>query len=316
MDNQKKMMPRYQYFSSMSNEKLQHLLQLDFQALEELLTNEDISIISNILSTRLDTAYQDEFPIEEKWTDFLTDVLPNADAKILDTLEELECTEFDVEKNLKDFKEQYLPLLQAQNSEKTIIQKHPHKKFTWNKKRCVGIAAVCFVMISFSVTANANGLFSKMAHWTDDIFHFDNSEEIKTASKYNSSQNSLNLKEIFQVTQDLPNVIPIWIPYSMRATEYQYFDRQDKKYLNIVYENIDTSNYVQFFIKYAPIPSETLYEKDTTPVTIWQKDGVDYYFMQNLDFQTVVWRNGPLECQLSGTVSHDDLKKMIDSIPT
>ena len=318
MDKKEKNISKYQYFFSMSNEKLQNLLRLDFQTSESILTSEDIFIISDILAERVDKNEQnDTFDIEEGWKTFQVDYLSKADAEMLDTLEDIEDSEFDVEKGLEDFHKNYLPLLRLHDFEKTIFQQHNHKKSILCKKQLVSVAIACLILVVFSVTAMANGVFSKMAKWTDDIFHFDNSDTVETSSNYDVNKDNINLKEIFQTEQKLPKVIPTWLPDDMVEIDRKLYETKYVKEYVLIYEDIKTDTSIQFNIEYSLLSSSAgVYDKDDSPIMIYQKNGVDYYFMQNLDLQTVVWQNGPLECQIAGTISRDDLKKMIDSIPT
>lgn len=316
MDKQEKKIQRSQYFSSMSNEKLQHLLQLDFQSSKSILTSEDTAIISDILSNRLDKNLKnDTFDIEEGWKSFQTDYLPMIDAEILDVLEDTEDSEFDLENGLEDLQRNDLPLFDLQDCEKTTFQQYIHKKSIWNKKQWCSVAVVCLVFfVTFSVTATASGVFSKIAQWTDDIFHFDRFNEFQLSSNQSPCDGNINLKEIFQTTQELPDVIPSWLPDGMIKTQNKYAENENQKQLIILYENPKIGTYIQLDIKYSNAASETLYEKDNSPMMIYQKDNIDYYFMKNLELETVVWCNGPLECQISGTISREELKKMIDSI--
>lgn len=58
-----------------------------------------------------------------------------------------------------------------------------------------------------------------------------------------------------------------------------------------------------------------IYEKDNTKVTIYQKNGIDYYLLSNLNTNTAIWKNDSFECQIDGDISIDELKQIIDSIP-
>ena len=59
-----------------------------------------------------------------------------------------------------------------------------------------------------------------------------------------------------------------------------------------------------------------IYEKDSEGVVIYQKDGIDYYIISNLNTISAVWKYSSFECQISGNIEKEDLIKMIDSIPS
>lgn len=54
------------------------------------------------------------------------------------------------------------------------------------------------------------------------------------------------------------------------------------------------------------------YQKDSTQVEIFTIDGVSHYIMSNLGDYTAVWTIENYECSISGDISVETLKKMIE----
>lgn len=61
-------------------------------------------------------------------------------------------------------------------------------------------------------------------------------------------------------------------------------------------------------------PKSTVHEKDETPVSIYLKNDIEHFIMRNNKSVTATWFVENLECTISGRVSEDELKAMIDSI--
>ena len=55
-------------------------------------------------------------------------------------------------------------------------------------------------------------------------------------------------------------------------------------------------------------------EIENDPIEIYSHNGIDYYLFSNLDQFRAVWLVDSYECLISGDVSIEELKMMIDSI--
>ena len=58
----------------------------------------------------------------------------------------------------------------------------------------------------------------------------------------------------------------------------------------------------------------SVYMKDDRPVTEYNHNGVTYYIMTNGDWRTVVWKSGNIEGCISGDITLEEAKQMVDSI--
>ena len=55
--------------------------------------------------------------------------------------------------------------------------------------------------------------------------------------------------------------------------------------------------------------------KDETPVELYEREGTTYYFVTNGDYRSVNWKSDELtECRISGYLSQDELRQMVDSM--
>ena len=55
-------------------------------------------------------------------------------------------------------------------------------------------------------------------------------------------------------------------------------------------------------------------EVESEPIEIYSHKGIDYYIFKNADQLRAIWLVDSNECLISGDLSIDEIKKMIDSI--
>lgn len=148
-----------------------------------------------------------------------------------------------------------------------------------------------------------------MANWTKDTFWFSHSEEANVSLK-------AEFDTVFSPMEIPEYLLPTWIPdHFMKVSESGY-DLKGQKQKSFFYESDSSSDFFSISVSYLRSNPTVIYEKDTEEVVIYQKDGVDYYIMSNLNTITAVWKVGSFECQISGNIEREDLIKMIDSIPS
>ena len=56
------------------------------------------------------------------------------------------------------------------------------------------------------------------------------------------------------------------------------------------------------------------FEKDNASVVFYERSEITHYIMSNNDQMTAAWTNQNLMCSISGDLSEDELKDMINSI--
>lgn len=278
---------KHTYFSSLSEQELKNLLITDFQSVDgEILTAEDIDMILGIILARESIAG-----------------IP---------------TESDVEKSWKFFVENYLPLAE----QGITLYDYPTNSFQPKRKekknlfRVKNIAAAslifCIAFGAFSTTTNARELFAHVANWTKDTFWFSHSEEKEDIH----SSLKAEFDTVFSPTEVPEYLLPTWLPdHFTKKTEDGYTSKTEI-FKMFLYEDNSSSDFFSISVSYLLSNPTVIYEKDTEDVVIYQKDGIDYYIMSNLNTITAIWKVDSFECQISGNIEREDLIKMIDSIPS
>ena len=209
----------------------------------------------------------------------------------------------------ESFKQNYMP----QNNGSETIRREPVKTRSayprWLRS-LTAAAAVLVILVLGSVTARAFGfnIWEAVVRWTQETFHFGEWGNSNTDSDlpYASLQEALDKGNI-PVT-----LVPTWIP--------EEFDLVDVTTELTPYKNIYLAMYtdeekilritVQDYLGKIPVyveQSEGLVEE-------YEVSGVTYYLFSNYDNVKAVWIVDSYECYISGNVTIEELKMMIDSI--
>ena len=109
--------------------------------------------------------------------------------------------------------------------------------------------------------------------------------------------------------------MPTWLPDGFVQKDLTGYENSSEKVVYISFENEGNHSFLNITISYLYAEVSNIYEKDNTKVTIYQKNGIDYYLLSNLNTNTAIWKNNSFECQIDGDISIDELKQIIDSIP-
>lgn len=238
-------------------------------------------------------------------------------------LEELEQLDplpggFDPERSLADFHEKYAALLEPQGREKR--QNRMSRRALW------AVAAVAAVLASM-VTVQAFGvdIFGFFGRWTDEQFTFTGSadeagyrekernypfEEGETV-EFSSLDEAL---EEFRV--DLP-VVPQWFPE--RFTEFAVEATVTPCGMDLIAESFPIIEGRQEALRvvYTEFGEEgpaIAIVKDGKDPIVHECEGITHYITTDRDYCTGSWIQDNFLCMIAGTVSVEEMERIIDSI--
>lgn len=286
MDNTKKSEALFKYYASFTLPELEEILKIDFLSSDNRhLTNEEIETILTLIT--------------------------NQKNKLSTS------TKFDVDKSWNSFKKDYMPFVEKNETLYGFLESRSEKK---NRSKVfayknIAAAFICLIMISaFATTTTAQNFFTYVANWTKNTFWFN---DLIDNSIYSDSSNNIynNLGIYFDNEPLTPDMLPAYLPDEFIFDSKEDYETDQKKFLSLYFTDESYESYLSVNITYFYEDINTIYEKDSSDISIYQKNGVDYYIMGNLNSNTVIWKNGPFEFQIDGTVAREELKKMIDSIP-
>ena len=212
-------------------------------------------------------------------------------------------------KAYESFKQNYMPEVDNIDTTYNVPTKTRITFPRWLRS-LTATAAVLAILLVGSATAQAFGLniWEAMVKWTQETFHFGEFGGANTKSNlpYTSLQEALDKGNVSVL------LIPTWVPAGYEMTEiiterspllttykakYEYGDQVIR---------ITVRDYLDQIPVYVE-QSEGLVEE-------YEVVGVTYYLFENYDNVKAVWIVDSYECYISGNVTIEELKQMIDSI--
>lgn len=224
---------------------------------------------------------------------------------ILQILEERESDpKYDTQSLWKSFTDNYLSLAKRKISlYESSISSSRYKPMR-SKRLIVFIALIVFI-ITISTIGFEKNFMNVLPISTAEYLGVH--EDITLLSKE-------DLQELFELSTLPEHVVPTWLPPELVLTDKSSCKNSSFEDIYLHYDNPTNAEYLNFSISYLKTDVAAYYEKDDTPVEIYNKDNVDFYIMKNIDDIVVVWKVDNFECSLSGTISREKIMKIIDSI--
>ena len=262
-------------YDEMTTEELEEILRLDAESREDEADTELLFYVMEVLARRRKEAKITGNTAQEAW---------------------------------KSFEENYMPR-EARNVKTKPI---------WSPwvRRVVAAAAVLTLLIVIPISAkaiNIEKLWDVVATWAKETFSFDSSgNDNVDAPSPNRKDEVAALKEMIASSDRDASIVPAWIPdgFELEKIEtdispvqevYRAFYSYGDKVIRIRVQTYLTDDFQKVEI-------EEGYSE------IYHVAGIDYYLFENVDQCRAVWLTEFYECVISGDLSIDEIKLMIDSI--
>ena len=197
--------------------------------------------------------------------------------------------------------------------EMRVPKKHRATK-PW--RRLIAAAAVILLVVCIPLSAKAFGwdeLWNVFAIWTKDTFSFVSGEKTQVSDPSPDDQDVYNsLQELLYENNRDPNLVPSWIPEGFVLENLEKEATPIEEIYIAFYLNgekqllIRVRSYLQGDPEKAEINEDLL--------EIYEVSGVQYYIFSNMGQMRVVWIKGSYQCNISGDLSMEEMKQMIDSI--
>ncbi|WP_300415584.1 DUF4367 domain-containing protein [uncultured Oscillibacter sp.] len=269
----------------------------------------------------------------ERLQDQLADLLYPSDGGEIDSealgalLEQLEAVSplpaslpTDPEEGLKRFRRRYASVIEAADAGVgTGTPAVPEKRHSIKPFAKALPFAAALILLLGTMTAQAFGVdvFSAIARWTSEIFRLDGGsvpyaavtvrplEEGEEAT-YESLEEAVAAFGI-----DAP-IVPKEIPERFELVRVTAACHKIGILIYADYESED--GYLQIRYNEAEAQGFSALEKENGDVDSHIVKGIDHRMASDLERQKAIWHNGDFECRITGDVSEQEIKSMIDSI--
>ncbi len=285
----------YSEFDNMSTQALEEILRLD--SLNENTTESDIEAIlyiTEVLAKRKKADLTANLTdVDTAWASFKTNYYQNCG----------------------DGKSLYEDELPEPKRTRSIPFKQNKRK---RKVRAAIItAALISMLLVGTVTAYAQGynIWGAIAQWTSDTFGFVFGNEEVTDQNGDSCQLEDNCNELVEVLSYYgveTTLVPNWIPEEFTLEDVAALESPKKITFTAKYSNDD--NVIIIEISKIVEGSAGTYEKDQLDATIFEKNDIQHYIMENNGKLVAIWKTENFECSISGDIGEQELEKMIESI--
>ena len=299
---------KYAYLDQLSTEELNELLRADIESPES--GDEDVVFhISEVIVQREKMNPTGFFiDVDQAWADF---------QKYYNTPDGKEQSLYPIE---KDGQVVELPVAPSTHQDYKHISVYP----IW--KRMGIVAAIIVLLFSSMVAVQAAGIdvFGALARWTSEIFQFipdtnqtnqkDNIEG-NTATLEQTTYHDL-LKDALKGWGITEQVVPTtFLPdFEMIETKiakndilhsvFCSFENMNGEFYDFQIEHFNTANDVGL----------TTYEKDDGTVEPYTSGSKTFYLFSNINSTMATWSSDHVVITISGNISVDEIKSIIDSI--
>lgn len=221
----------------------------------------------------------------------------------------------DAKEAFESFKQNY-----ALNEKIDFVQepvKETNKKKNGRWRRIGGIAAAValIIVIGGTATASAFGLniFEIVGKWSKETFHFGSMVQTDTTEPSESiSFPYASLQEMLTNYSVSCELVPTWIPEGYEALDTRVQETPKQRMFLATHKC--ESGMIKVQIKDYLSGDPEKIEQSEDLIEVYEMKGVTYYIFSDNDQLRAAWNKENFECYISGPLSIEEMKKMIDSI--
>lgn len=287
-NNQNRSNQDFSRFDGMTNEELEEILRLDAQKTEgEESDLEMLLYVMEVLAVRRKNSENPGKTAGEAFETFKAHYMP--DDSTADT--------------------EQVP------SKAQVINMKPTKRLRPWLSRLVATAAILALILVSSVTVHAMGIdiWDIIATWTQETFHFKNIGQSETPKpNEKDTREYISLQAVLE-QYDLPTQLtPTWLPDGYKLMDVQVEETPMYTSCLAIYHHDQKKIKIQVKEFLESDPEQI--EQSEALIEEYEAYGITYYIFADYNQLRAVWIAEEYECYLSGEITIEEVKLMIDSI--
>lgn len=212
----------------------------------------------------------------------------------------------------ESFEKDYLPI--EEESEHTVQSRKTMQPWV---RRLTTIAAVFILLIGLSATVVGafgwDDVWNAVAKWAKDTFSFVSDGDVELTEPYTDlPQEYTSLQDALDATNQLGISVPTWIPDGYILDDITIEENPIQRVYVAHYKNAgkEILVIVQSYLEGDPEKIEI----NENIVEIYKVSDLEYYIFTNNQRLRAVWSKDSYECIISGDLTLDEIKTMINSI--
>ena len=207
----------------------------------------------------------------------------------------------------QEFQQHYLPMVEEKSKPRSKPNVIPFR-------RIAAVAASLVLVFSLSITANAfsfRDIWDAVVTWAQETFSFSMGVEVSEPVSHDEIEYTAITDVIAQYRVD-PSVVPTWVPEGFYIDEVIIDESPIQETFITIYSDGTTKIKVaiQSYLDARPEQCEVSDEL----IEIYTVSGVSYYIANNNATLKAAWITDTYECYISGKITIEEIKQMIDSI--
>ena len=179
--------------------------------------------------------------------------------------------------------------------------------------RLVSAAVLVGVLCLFCAQAAGFDVFGAIGRWTEETFRFE-PEPARTGAAQEESTPYATLQDALDAYGISEALVPTWVPegYEVQRVGVAPFSDQIIFYISFNNGKRDLAFSCIYWTEERYM--SLTYEKDVTPVRLYEQAGITHYILSNENVLVATWLNAPYECMIFGNLTEAELGQIIDSI--
>lgn len=205
----------------------------------------------------------------------------------------------------ESFKQNYMP-----ETDSNIIPMKTKRRGSRWLRSLTATAAVLAILLVGTVTAKAFGfnIWKAVVQWTQETFHFGDGGD----SDPNNNLQFATFQEALEYGKITTPLAPTWIPDGYELSDITVEITPLRKIYTAIYANEEKtlSIIVRDYLDGDPV----FLEQSEDLVEEYKALGITYYLFENNKQVQAIWIVDSYECNISGNITIEELKTMINSI--